>query len=147
MLFVRPARNDRGQRGIGPRTVALVIYQVLQGIVYEDGRNFLFGSRMVGRVRPRVAERIVNVGHVAVECDFFFHLTFGQQLAGSPVHRNRNDFQAGAGDILRQDFRFLTAPSAALNRVPHPILTVPFAAVRFSVIGLLDETSFVGMVQ
>ena len=78
MLFVRPARNDRGQRGIGPRTVALVIYQVLQGIVYEDRRNFLFGSRMVGRARSRVAERIVNVGHVAVECDFFFHLTFGQ---------------------------------------------------------------------
>ena len=113
--------------------------------VDENGRQFLMSRRMV--LVPFVAEKEFDFRHRAAQGDGGFHFRLVDPLSRGPMarlgHHPQGVAVAHGGHLLRR----FAAVASALHRIPAPRLACPFGPVLAAVVGLLDEPSFVIVIE
>jgi len=89
----------------------------------------------------------MDVGHGTGEGDPLFHYDVRQVDAPGPMARHGFGMEGGRGGFQIEKPGCAAFEVAALHRIPAPRLLAPKCAVLVAVIGLLDESAVVEVVE
>ena len=147
MSFVGPAGNNGLQLVVSPGLSTVIKDHVRIIRVHENGRQLVILFGMIFGVFPCIPKNVMDMSHIPLQCDPLLHFRLRHRVVSAPVHRLGNDLQAFLLQNMRTHFGLAPLAASALDRIPHPGIPSPDAAVRLTVVRLLDETPLIRVIE